>query len=431
MSDITINKPFVESISEPGIYRDSKMPGFVLKVTNTGKKVYQVRSRVRGNREKVTITIGIYGALTSTAAREKAKDVIADLAMGINPNDKNKQRLAEIEEKRTQEALVLEEKQFTLVKVLGDYFVTRDLKKGTKYNYEVVIRAYLADWLLRPANEITKEEILRRYTEITEQSGAGAANNTMRVLRALFSYASRRYKVAGKQIIAENPVTCLSELKAWQKLPRRQTLLTAHQLKPWYEAVMKLKEPVWQDFFLLLLFTGLRKNEALSLKCSDIDLDAKTILVRDTKNRQPLMLPMSDFLFELFVRRDNDTRESPYIFPGAKGGKLADPRFKVAEITRQCGITFTPHDLRRTFATVAESRDLSWKTVKALLNHKMDEDVTAGYIVTDAERLRAAMQIVTDTIKMHIELSAPMRPNLAARKRQVNVVHRESLRRLR
>ena len=59
------------------------------------------------------------------------------------------------------------------------------------------------------------------------------------------------------------------------------------------------------------------------------------------------------------------------------------------------GVTFTCHDLRRTFATVAESLDLSAYTVKALLNHSLPkEDVTAGYLRLTSERLRQAMEKV-------------------------------------
>ncbi|STX50744.1 phage related integrase [Legionella busanensis] len=66
---------------------------------------------------------------------------------------------------------------------------------------------------------------------------------------------------------------------------------------------------------------------------------------------------------------------------------------KVAELS---GIPFTIHDLRRTFATIAESLDLPAYALKRLLNHKMTNDVTAGYIMRDVERLRKPMQRITD-----------------------------------
>jgi integrase len=97
-------------------------------------------------------------------------------------------------------------------------------------------------------------------------------------------------------------------------------------------------------------------------------------------------------------------------------------RYLTAANSTNSGITFTPHDLRRTFATVAESHDLSWKTVKALLNHKMEDDVTAGYVVSDAERLRAAMQIITDTLKVYCGIDKSPKQSIAKKKRDPKVV---------
>jgi len=67
-------------------------------------------------------------------------------------------------------------------------------------------------------------------------------------------------------------------------------------------------------------------------------------------------------------------------------------------VVEASGVTFTLHDLRRTFVTVAEGLDIPAYALKRLLNHKMRNDVTAGYIVTDVERLRGPMQQVTDYI---------------------------------
>ena len=60
---------------------------------------------------------------------------------------------------------------------------------------------------------------------------------------------------------------------------------------------------------------------------------------------------------------------------------------------------FALHDLRRTFATIAESLDISTYAVKRLLNHSVNQnDVTSGCIVTDVERLRKPMQQIEDFI---------------------------------
>lgn len=397
-----LTKEFVSGKLEPGIYRDDKDLGFCLKVTDSGRKVYQVRKRVKGEMQKTTVTIGVHGTITLTVARLRAQKIIQEMAAGINPNEVAKNKKKAQEEKKRAKLLEQQAKEITVGKALSDYLDIRDLKPGTKYNYRCVVEAYLADWMHVSMAELNKDLVLDRYQKIIQENGTGAANNTMRVLRALFAFAAHRYEVDGKPVVVDNPVTYLSKLRAWQKLPRRQTVLTVHQLKPWYKGVMSLGDPTHQDFFIFLLFTGLRKGEAMSLKWPDVDLDNGTVLIRDTKNRRPHMLPLSNFLLDMLKRR-RDSRTCDYVFPGKLKGRMAEPTTLVEEVRTASGITFIPHDLRRTFATVAESLDLSWKTVKSLLNHKMDDDVTAGYVISEAERLRSAMQRITDTLLQIIE----------------------------
>ncbi len=68
----------------------------------------------------------------------------------------------------------------------------------------------------------------------------------------------------------------------------------------------------------------------------------------------------------------------------------------MAFVIKETGIQFTVHDLRRTFITIAESLDIPAYALKRLMNHKMNNDITAGYIIVDVERLRKPMQIITD-----------------------------------
>jgi len=80
----------------------------------------------------------------------------------------------------------------------------------------------------------------------------------------------------------------------------------------------------------------------------------------------------------------------------SSAGHIVEPRKAMLKIAELSGVPFTIHDLRRTFITTAESLDISAYALKRLLNHKMNNDVTSGYIITDVERLRQPMQIITD-----------------------------------
>jgi integrase len=113
----------------------------------------------------------------------------------------------------------------------------------------------------------------------------------------------------------------------------------------------------------------------------------------------PHTLPLTNYIRDLLKRRI-DASQNAYVFPGGgKAGYLIEPRKHMAKVIENTGIQFTVHDLRRTFITIAESLDIPAYALKRLLNHKMDNsDVTAGYIVTDVERLRRPMEKIGEYI---------------------------------
>ena len=93
----------------------------------------------------------------------------------------------------------------------------------------------------------------------------------------------------------------------------------------------------------------------------------------------------------------HQARHNQYVFVNELGkGGLTGPKNKIRNVVNKSADSFTAHDLRRTFISITESLDISAYSLKRLLNHKMTNDVTAGYIITGVERLRAPMQKITD-----------------------------------
>lgn len=84
---------------------------------------------------------------------------------------------------------------------------------------------------------------------------------------------------------------------------------------------------------------------------------------------------------------------SPWVFPGRNPRKpLHQTKNAINRVIEASGVHSSLHDLRRTFITIAESLDVPPYAIKRLVNHKMSNDVTAGYIVSDIERLRHPAQ---------------------------------------
>jgi integrase len=370
--------------STPTFYRDDEIRGFGVKVFPSGIKTFFLEKRVVGKVKR--ITIGRFGELTAEQARKKAQKLVGEIAAGGDP----------IAEKKAAEL-----KAITLAGVFRDYLDTRkDLKPKTLRDYERVLNVAFADWRTKPLLSITKDMIGKRHRQLGEQNGEAWANLSMRVLRALFNFAAGQYEDAqGRSLITDNPVKRLSQTRAWYRVDRRQTVIKIHELKPWFEGVMRLENEVLRDYLLLMLFTGLRRNEAAKLRWADVDFAGKTLTVVDPKNREDHTLPLSDFLLDLLARRKAGA-VNEYVFPGSgAGGYIVEPRKQMARVTESSGVRFTVHDLRRTFITLAESLDISAYAVKRLVNHKIGKsDVTAGYIIHDVERLREPMQKITDYV---------------------------------
>jgi integrase len=244
----------------------------------------------------------------------------------------------------------------------------------------------------------------------------------MRVLRALFNFAAGQYEDSqGKSLITENPVKRLSQTRAWYRVERRQTFIKAHELEAWHNGIQCLKNETLRDYLILILFTGLRRQEAAKLRWNHVDLKAKTLTITNTKNNETYSLPLSDYLHNLLLARKKNST-SDYVFPGTgASGHIIEPRKQIAKVITASSIQFSIHDLRRTFITIAESLDIPAYALKRLLNHKMNNDVTAGYIMLDVERLRKPMQMITDYILLKMGIKKSSSPLLFPSVKQITV----------
>lgn len=372
-------------------FSDMKVPSLRIQITANGTKSFQVVRRLGG---KVKfITLGRYPDMTPEQARQKARITVSDVVQGIDP----------VQAKRDQKAASV-----TLAESLEEYINTNSrLKDSTKEDYRKEVRLTFADWANKPIASINREMVLKRFRDRSAKSEA-AANRAFRVLRAVINFASYRHTDAkGDSLITSNPIEVLNQTRAWNNVQRRKTYIHNTDLPAWFEAVQSLKNETTQekgevvrDFLIFLLFTGVRREEALQLTWSDINFHDRTFTLRDTKNRETVTLPLNSQAFEVLQTR-HSVSESNAVFQGdGSSGRLINPTKQIKRVIAASGIEFSCHDLRRTFITAAESLDISLYTLKRLVNHKTGErsDVTAGYVVPDLNRQRLASQRVGDAL---------------------------------
>lgn len=400
LTKTTVEKlPFAER-SKQVEYYDSELPAFGVRVSATSKS-YFVRKWINGKLSRVTL--GRHGVISADTARKLAADATTEIRKGFDIN---------------QEKAKAKTRSITLADAFDKFKETRSrLKPKTIEMYSDHIDRLFASWKKKPMAEITSDMVSRRHTDISAKHGKATANSAMRTFRAVYNFT----RAITENAIPENPVHRLSQTKQWNKIERRRTFIKPHMLAPWYNAVMDLNNPVVSGYLLLLVYTGLRKNEALKLKWANVDMQDRSFTIIDTKNGLPHTLPMSTAIHQLFSQLQK-CRTNDYVFPGAvKDSYLKDPRryFELiqehtqlalnsvttkAELEAKAiedpdsivpGIVFILHDLRRTFITIAESLDISYAALKKLLNHSDGNDVTGGYLQITTDRLREPMERIS------------------------------------
>jgi integrase len=383
---------------------DTALTGFGV-YTKGNAKTYFVQARA--GKKLIKATIGKASVFTLEQARKEAKIKLGLMAKGIDPVAEKRKN--DIEGISIQEAF----KRFKLA---------RTIKESTIENYDSLFRLYISDWLLKPIGNITRDMIAQRHKKVGNDAGEAAANALMRTFRSLYNFA----RSISEDSIPDNPVVRLSQTRQWYKVERRRTFLKPHELKPWYDAVSKIENPVIRDYILLTIFTGLRRQEGLALKWEYVDMKDRSLTLPPeiTKNGRPHTLPLSNYLYDLFKRLET-FRENDYVFMGSgKTGHLVEPKKQLhfIEIYTQLalngvtsldelekkrkqnpddiipGINFCLHDLRRTFITVAESLDISYAALKRLLNHSDGNDVTGGYLQITTDRLREPMERISNRL---------------------------------
>ena len=378
-------------------YHDTSVSGLTLRVTSTGKKSFVIRKRING--KPVLTTLGQYPAMTLNQARVAARESLNIFSSGINPNDKK---------------IELRIKTTTLQEAMDQYISSREhaLKDKTIRDYRILFNSYLIEWSNKELVSITRSMVAGKHTKIGKTS-IYRANATMRLLRAIFNFAMVEYEdSSGVPIILHNPV--LKIKRNWFKESVRKNIIEPNDLKAWFDTVIDLpndkinqthkntSETV-RDLLILLLFTGLRSSEGMNLKWSDIDFNNELLNIQDTKNREDHTLPLTGYILELLHARKNSS-EGDYVFPGFNPQKaLVNPNKQVKKVIETSGVQFLLHDLRRTFATYADSLEIQHNTIKRLMNHKNKDVTSMHYIHQSVETLRKPMNKITNYILEQIK----------------------------
>lgn len=390
---------------------DSKVIGLFKRATAKGDK-WVVSARVKGG-NPTKITLGLCENLSARKARNLAKKHLADMAVGINPNAAQKMDNF---------------RGITLGEAIEQYLAEKShvLKPATIKSYRSTLKNNFSKWMRRPISQITPQECVTRYNKIraevakrsnqkrkTNEPGEAEAIKAMRSLSAVLGYFSTDMLPDNSRLLMPfgNPVGVLAKKKLLKKLKSRDRSLSFEERTRLLEFLMlpshRFNEDMSRkvetihtsvkgdhaDWLILLMCTALRRDEPLKITWDQVDFEKRVFTVIDTKNGNPLTLPMTERTGWIFERRFKEFEgRSEYVFPQFGNFSKPSTMNRVPErISKLAGVSFTPHDLRRTAATILNELGHSIVAIGKILNHS-EKGQTGEYIQVSIESMRVALE---------------------------------------
>jgi integrase len=415
-------------------FADKALSGLYKRKSST-KEVWAVKARQRGTGNVVTVTLGRTDVIKPAEARRIGMDYLAQLANGVNPNEtKRKQQQDKISHQRIELA-----RSKTLQQALNEYLSLKPLKTKTIRDINSSFSRNFNDWLEIPITQLTREDVLQRFQDIKERvkilrskrnvrkqesgqpetrfsndDGAGEAQRACRYLSAVIN-SIKNDEINGKPFLERNPVDVLKDKKLRKTLKPRERYLSDSELDNLVDEFKNISHSEYRggvvqddaDFVLLLLLTGLRVEELTQLSWAEVKFEDKVFRAVDTKNHRDHTLPMTASVETILKRRFASKHpNAKYVFASPIFPEKSASMSRTFErVCQAVGFKFSAHDLRRTFATVANEIGIDANKIGAALNHKK-KGVTAGYIQTTAYMMRETFEKIEYMIFRKFEIES-------------------------
>lgn len=371
---------------------DSELKGFGLKVTPSGSKVYVVQYRMGGREARVRrYTIGRHGSpWTPDSARTEAGRLLGRVANGVDPA-KEKETAATARKANTQAPTFAAFAERYVREHAQPYKKPRTVKEDER-NLRLHVIPVLGELKLKDIShaDVAKLHAARKFAPTN-------ANRCRALLSHMFEVAERW----GERANGSNPCRYV------EKYPerKRERFLTADEMGRLGEALSRGKgrePPAAIAALRLLILTGCRLSEILSLEWTWIDFERACLRFPDSKTGAkvvPLGAPALRVLVSLPRQQG-----SPYVLPAERGsGHFIGIQRVWQRIRAAAGLCDARiHDLRHSFASIAVSGGDSLYLIGKVLGHRQGS-TTERYAHLRDDPLRGVANRTSETIAAMLE----------------------------
>ena len=352
------------------IFWDRDLAGFGVRVHTTGRKLYIVQSRGPAGLKRVTLG-----------------------RVGNDPIDKHRREAAVVIDriKRGEDPFPPEPAPEPTVANLADRFLEKFVavrcKPNTAKNYRQTIRHQILPALgTKALKDVGPEDVTALHHELRDRPAA--ANQAVWVLSKMFALAENWGMVPP----GRRPTRHVRQYRDTS----RERFLTPEEYRHLGATLTKLEAegsmmPSAVAAIRLLMLTGCRSDEILTLKWDDVDRTARVLRLRDSKTG-PRMAPLTRPVLKVLDGIER-AEGNPWVLRGAKpDSRLACLSWHWRRIKQETGLRdVRVHDLRHSYASRALALGEGLPVIGRLLGHvRVSTTAKYAHLMRDAEKTAAA-----------------------------------------
>ena len=387
-------------------------------VGNGGAKSFRMAYRINGKQSWLTLEKN-----TLADARAERDENKALVTKGLDPALERKLNVirthnAQLEE---QEA----EKKLNARMTVNDLFVRWcDIDLTKRKGMGEITRTFNKDILpelgLLFVEDVTKSHISLIIGKMKIRGAPHTARNLIILVRQMFRFA------VSHDLIDADPTARIDITKMTTKASERDRVLSESEIKALARQMPDANlNPATECAVWIAIATACRVGEISKAKHTDVDFDAGTWVIpqENSKNGKAHTIVLSNFALEQFRRLTRLSTSAVWLLPhrdnirSASRSSLAqqlnirqipgDARCKDNQSLMLVGGKWTPHDLRRTGATLMGNLGVAPDTIDKCLNHVEPNKIKRTYQRQKLEAEQAkAWELLGERLELLVNLDA-------------------------
>lgn len=316
---------------------DDELRGLGLRIYPSGRKAFVVKYRTNDRRQRLPV-LGTYGKdLTLDEARRRAREVLGDVARGVDPSEQRER-----------------ERRGETVQHLCAAYMERhgDAKRSAKDDKRRIDRYILPAWKGLKAAAIKRADVASLHTKIGKRAPY-EANRVLALLSKMFELARRWGFVPEDH---PNPARGIDRFKEH----KRDRWVTPEELPYLAQAINEEPNESARFALWLYLLTGARKSELLQARWDDVSFERAELRLAETKAGRTHYIPLSAAALTL-LRQIPRHEGNPFILPGRpREGQQEEKPAHLVNIDK-------PWNRVRAAATLAYWQSLDEERIAAVL----------------------------------------------------------------